>query len=126
MSEAAGSTGLLIAHGSPDARHSTALRLLATAIDRARGPQPGAARESATEPPTAETPGFKRRLLRGGLWLIRCILLVVAWPLDHLLRLPVPAGQRYYRLWLLKRVTSATYAAGVIDPQPQQQGLNQT
>ena len=32
MSEAAGSTGLLIAHGSPDARHSTALRRLADAV----------------------------------------------------------------------------------------------
>jgi sirohydrochlorin ferrochelatase len=32
VSEAAGSTGLLIAHGSPDARHSTALRRLADAV----------------------------------------------------------------------------------------------
>ena len=86
----------------------TTLRLLARAIDRMRGTsgeQSGAAVEVGVE----TAPGFKRRMLRGSLWLLRSILLALAWPFDHLLRMQVPAGQRYYRLWILRK-----------------QGLNQT
>jgi SAM-dependent methyltransferase len=80
----------------------TALRLLARAIDHARGTQPGGATPAAGEE-AAAPPGFKRRLLRVALWLARSTLLLIAWPLDHLLRLQVPRSQRYYRLWLLKK-----------------------
>lgn len=84
----------------------TALRLLANVIDRARGTTPATTPSTGALVPTAAesaAPGFKRRLLRGGLWLLRSILLVIAWPFDHLLRLQVPRSQRYYRLWILKK-----------------------
>jgi 2-polyprenyl-3-methyl-5-hydroxy-6-metoxy-1,4-benzoquinol methylase len=88
----------------------TALRLLARAIDRLRGTRvehPNGTQPADDAAVTAvaadAAPGFKRRLLRGGWWLARSFLLLIAWPLDHLLRLQVPRSQRYYRLWLLKK-----------------------
>lgn len=80
----------------------TLLRLLARAIDGARGTAP-AAPPAVASAAVAERPGPMRQLLRVGLTVARAGLLGVAWPLDHLFRLPVPAAHRYYRLWQVKK-----------------------
>jgi len=83
----------------------TALRLFARAIDRLRGTGSEGGAENSSPAPVATdpAPGFARRMLRLGLNVTHTLLLLVTWPLDHLLRLQVPKRQRYYRLWILKK-----------------------
>lgn len=81
----------------------TALRLMAQAIDRARG-DGGTAAPAAAAATDADRPlTLTRRLLRQALWLVRLSLLALAWPLDRLLRFQVPQRYRYYRLWVLSK-----------------------
>ena len=79
----------------------TGLRLIARVIDRLR-------REAKPEVAGVQSHaavnerGLSRRVMRGGLSVVRLLWLAVAWPLDHLVFLPVPKSLRYYRLWILK------------------------
>ena len=81
----------------------TALRLLASVIDRARGTDTGAVPPDSRNRASAAPAGAARRAMRLALWLVRSVLLALAWPLDRLLRLQVPQRYRYYRLWVLSK-----------------------
>jgi len=86
------------------------LRGLGWMIDRARGhstqPTAPSAPAASAEAPVA-TPGIARRALRGSLAALRRLILVLAWPFDYLLRLPLPPARfRHYRVWVLARTAA--------------------
>lgn len=83
----------------------TLLRGLSRTIMGLRAPHSTAQAPAATADATSspETPSVARRLKRS-LWrAVRQALLLLAWPLDHILHLPLPAARfRYYRIFVVQ------------------------
>jgi ubiquinone/menaquinone biosynthesis C-methylase UbiE len=82
------------------------LRGLNRLITRVLGSRTAAAAAAPSAPSAsgrkAQAPGLARRLMRKSLHGLRRALLLLAWPVDHLLRLPVtPARFRNYRVFVV-------------------------
>jgi 2-polyprenyl-3-methyl-5-hydroxy-6-metoxy-1,4-benzoquinol methylase len=66
----------------------------------ARGKSDGVARQNATGSAPTTSRSLKQQIIQS----VRRSLLVLAWPFDHVLRLPLPAlRRRHYRVFVLER-----------------------